>query len=101
MLANLLGNAVYYATPASRVVCAFERAEAGWRLTFENRTDELEPADLAALARPFWRKDRARSDRNRTGLGLALARALAERAGLELGFTLEGGTFRATVAGRE
>lgn len=56
---------------------------------------------LAALARPFWRKDRARSDRNRTGLGLALSRALAERAGLELSFTLAAGTFRATVGGHD
>ena len=78
--------------------CRLEREGERWRLVVENRTDELEAADLSSLAQPFWRKDRARSDRNRTGLGLALARALAERAQWRLSFELVEQTFRATLA---
>ena len=95
---NLLGNALHYATPASSVSCRLEREGERWRLVVENHTDELEPADLSSLAQPFWRKDRARSDRNRTGLGLALSRALAERAQWRLSFELVEKTFRATLA---
>src|SRR5262245_54352020 len=92
VVSNLPDNALHYATPASTVCCRFERSARGWRLAVENRTDELEPADLQALSEPFWRKDRARSDRNHSGLGLALSRALADQAGLALGFELEHGT---------
>ncbi len=98
VVSNLLGNALHYAAPASTVACRFERSALGWRLVVENRTDELEPADLRSLSEPFWRKERARSDRNRSGLGLALSCALAEKSGLALGFELEDGTFRALLA---
>lgn len=103
VVANLLDNALHYATPKSTVSCRIVRtprpgaAHPGWRLVVENQTAELEPADLRSLSEPFWRKDRARSDRNHSGLGLALSRALATKAGLTLGFELEAGTFRAIL----
>jgi signal transduction histidine kinase len=63
----------------------------------ENDAPELVPEDLRSLAEPFWRKDRARTDRSRSGLGLALSCALAQRTGLELGFALDHGRFRAVL----
>ncbi len=98
VVSNLLGNALHYAVAGSRVECRFERSVAGWRLVIANRTEELEPADLRWLSQPFWRKDRARTDRERSGLGLALSRALADHAGLELSFELEDRSFRALLA---
>ncbi len=98
VLSNLLDNALRYAVAGSPVSCRFARSSGGWSLAVENRTDELEPADLRSLSQPFWRKDSARSDRNHSGLGLALARALADRAGLVLAFELEERTFRATLS---
>ena len=68
-----------------------------WRFVVENYAGDLRPEDLPALSEPFWRKDRARADRNRSGLGLALSRALAEKTGMEIGFELEDGTFRAIL----
>jgi signal transduction histidine kinase len=101
VLSNLLDNALHYATPGSTVTCRFERgAGPSWRFVLANRSDELEPADLRSLGEPFWRKDPARSDRKRTGLGLALSRALADKAGLTLEFELAGGIFRAVLAER-
>jgi signal transduction histidine kinase len=100
VLSNLLGNALRYASPASSVACRVERARATWRLVIENQTDELQPEDLRSLSAPFWRKDRARADREHSGLGLALSRALADKAGLALAFELEGRTFRAVLAPR-
>ena len=100
ILSNLLGNALRYAAPASTVACRCERSESGWRLVIENQTDELQPADLRSLSEPFWRKDHARADREHSGLGLALSRALADKAGLALAFELEGRTFRAVLAPR-
>jgi hypothetical protein len=51
------------------------------------------------LPEPFWRKDPLRAER--TGLGLALSRALAERAGLELAFALDDGLLSAEIRGRD
>ena len=98
VVSNLLGNALHYASPGSRVECRFERSASDWLVVIANQTEELEPADLRSLSQPFWRKDRARTDRERSGLGLALSRALADKAGLELSFELEDGTFRAILA---
>jgi len=98
VVSNLLGNALYYAPPGTRVDLRFERFPSGWRLVFANEAGELREEDLATLVQPFWRKDRARADRTRSGLGLALSCALVELAGLELTFELEGGRFLAVLA---
>ncbi len=45
--------------------------------------------------------DGARADRNKSGLGLALSGALAGSVGLELGFELDGTTFRASLGRAE
>jgi two-component system sensor histidine kinase QseC len=94
---NLLGNALYYSPKGGRVQCRVERDDGRWRLVVENDAPELAPEDLRSLSEPFWRKDRARTDRSRSGLGLALSCALAQRTGLELGFALDAGRFRAVL----
>lgn len=101
VIANLLSNALYYAPPRGVVQCRLERTSERWRFVVENDAGALRKEDLRALSEPFWRKDRARSDRNRSGLGLALSRALAEKTGMELTFELEDGTFRAILGGWE
>lgn len=99
VVSNLLCNALVYSPVAGTVTCAFESTERGWSLVLANRATALERKDLASLAEPFWRKDRARADREHSGLGLALSRALAAKAGLLLEFDLEGDVFRATLSG--
>lgn len=101
VVANLLGNALYYCPRGGRVECRLERLGDGWRFLIQNDAPDLRPEDLEVLSEPFWRKDHARSDRSRAGLGLALSRALAGKTGLELGFELEDGAFRAVLTGRE
>jgi signal transduction histidine kinase len=99
VVSNLLSNALYYSPPRATVECRLDTEERGWRFTVENEAVDLKPEDLRALAQPFWRKDRARSDSNRSGLGLALSRSLAETSGLTLTFELEAGRFRAVLRG--
>ena len=105
VVSNLLSNALHYSPRGGVVSCslddtAADRVAATWRLVVENRTRDLQPDDLPALAQPFWRKDHARADRDHSGLGLALSRALAEKAELRLEFELEGCTLRALLSGR-
>lgn len=95
---NLLTNALRYAPRGTTVDVALEKApDDGWVLRVENLATDLRPEDLTRLSQPFWRKDPARADRDRSGLGLALSRALAEAAGMGLSFGLEQGRFRATL----
>jgi two-component system sensor histidine kinase QseC len=97
VVSNLLSNALYYSPRGGRVECRLDRARKDWRLVVENDAPDLLPADLAALSDPFWRKDHARADRDRSGLGLALSRALADRTGLRLEFELVDGRFSAIL----
>ena len=99
VVSNLLSNALYYSPRAGRVECRLDRARDGWRFVVENEAPDLLPADLAALSDPFWRKDHARADRDRSGLGLALSRALADKTEMRLEFELEAGLFRAMLSG--
>lgn len=95
VLGNLIGNALHYTPSDGFVRCTVDDTGA---LVIENGPVELASDDLTHLGEPFWRKDRARSDRAHTGLGLALSRALAERSGLTLEFRLDGSTLRARMA---
>jgi two-component system sensor histidine kinase QseC len=99
VVSNLVSNALYYSRPNGRVVCRLERSNAGWSLVVENEPVDFDPEDLRTLSEPFWRKDRARADPDRSGLGLALSRALAETSGMTLAFELEDDRFRAILSG--
>ena len=98
VVANLADNALGYAPRGGRVVCRLERGEDRWRLLVENDVVDLRPEDLAALTEPFWRKHRAANGRDHAGLGLALTLALVKKSGMELGFELHEGTFRAVLS---
>jgi len=98
VVSNLLSNAIHYSARDGVVRCSFESPNGSWRLVIENEAGDLEPEDLRSLSEPFWRKDRARTDSDRSGLGLALSRALAEKTGMELAFELENRVFRAVLS---
>ncbi len=99
VLSNLLGNAVYHSSPHSTIECQHRNGGSNWSVAVENEAPNLEDHDLELLTQPFWRKDSARTDRERSGLGLALSSALAAKAGCELRFEFCEGRFRATLNG--
>lgn len=101
VVSNLVGNALQYSPQGSVVRIDLRDTAGSWRLSVENPAPDLAREDLDSLSEPFWRKDRARSDRAHAGLGLALSRTLANAARLELTFELERGVFRASLSGSE
>ena len=101
VVSNLISNAIRYAPDGGRIVCRMERSRRTWRLVVENDAPGLTEAELEYLCEPFWRRDRSRSDRERSGLGLALSARLAEAAGLRLEFALEERMLQARLLGRE
>ena len=58
---NLIHNAASHAPGGSRVLVRVSWPAAGPRFEVVNAAPDLEPADLEAMFRPFWRKDPART----------------------------------------
>lgn len=95
----LLSNAFEYAPTSSTVSVALTIEPIG--LIIENDAPALSNADLAQLGTRFFRGTRSvgESSSPHAGLGVALARALAQALGLSLAFSLQDGRLRASVTG--
>jgi two-component system heavy metal sensor histidine kinase CusS len=76
-LANLLANAVNYATAPSTIVLSAQAGAAGMALTVENRGPEIAVDQLARLFDRFYRVDTARQgSAQASGLGLAIVHTI-------------------------
>ncbi|HET8539777.1 MAG TPA: HAMP domain-containing sensor histidine kinase [Anaeromyxobacter sp.] len=93
LLAILLDNAAKYSDPPAPVGLALRAAGAGAALEVRDRGIGVDADDLPRLFTPFFRTERSRARGTRgTGLGLVLARRVAEA---------HGGTIRAESAAGE
>lgn len=90
MMRNLIGNAVEY-TPSggAMTIRAEPRGGGSSALLVENGPVELSEADLPHLFEPFWRTDRARTDRTHAGLGLTVVQRIAHAADLRVDARLD------------
>jgi two-component system heavy metal sensor histidine kinase CusS len=100
-VSNLLGNAIRFAEPGSRIVIRIAAEDAAQvRVEVQNAGPAIEPQNLARLFDRFFRVDSARPDsQSHHGLGLAIVAAIArmhagrplaesDAAGTRVGFTL-------------
>ena len=93
---NLLGNALKYALPGTRVYLSLEEQDGEAVFIFKNTSKE--PLDLPAqeLMERFVRGDAARSTEG-SGLGLSIAGSLAELQGGVLRLFTDGDLFKAML----
>jgi signal transduction histidine kinase len=91
LLINLLSNAVKYNRRGGQVTVALRAAGAGPVLTIADTGVGMSAHQLAHLFEPFNRLGAERSRVQGTGLGMAIARQLAERMGAQLDVASEPG----------
>ncbi|MCI8553842.1 MAG: two-component sensor histidine kinase [Clostridiales bacterium] len=77
----LLDNACKYAGEAGKVLLCLSRQPGGILLEVRNTGDPISPEDLPHLFERFYRSDKARGSAGGFGLGLAIAKGIAERSG--------------------
>ncbi len=93
---NLMNNICKYAQPGTRVYLALEEQAENAVITFKNTSRE--PLDMTEeeLMERFTRGDASRSTEG-NGLGLSIAKSMAELQGGTLGLTIDGDLFKATL----
>jgi signal transduction histidine kinase len=101
VLANLLGNAIKFSPAGGDIQLRVERVEDRVELTVTDTGPGIAPENQASVFERFWQADRA--DRRGMGLGLYIARSIAEAHGGALTLESElgrGSTFRLSVPSR-
>ncbi len=94
----LLDNAIRYAT-GDEIEISLKRQGHHADLTVINEGEEIPPEKREHLFDRFYRVDEARnSDGQHYGLGLSIARAVAEKHGGEISVSCDGGKVRFTVS---
>ena len=78
IIQNLIDNAVAYSIPGTRISCFTSQNNGTLGLVIENQSNGLTPKDLEHMFKRFWRKDKARSGAEHSGLGLPIVAAFAE-----------------------
>jgi len=97
-LGNLLRNALEYRVEGSMVQVAVIPRTGTLAIEIKNRASRLNHDHISKIGEPFWRRDASRSDQGHLGLGVHLARSIAQAmAGDVLIEETEAGTVRATI----
>lgn len=96
IFANLLGNAIKYALPGTRIYLTVLKDSEGWRVRLLNTASyEMDFAPEEIVQR-FARGDKARSTKG-SGLGLAIAQTYTESLGGKFSVEVDGDQFCALV----
>jgi signal transduction histidine kinase len=93
IVANLLDNAVKYATPGDPVILAVENGVQNVEISVSNGVG-LHPPDVERIFDRFYRGDPSRPSAGGVGLGLSISHELASALGGRLWAELEGSRLR-------
>ena len=93
---NLMNNILKYALPGTRVYLELAAEDGGTAVIFRNTSSREIVQSPEELTERFVRGDAARSSEG-SGLGLSIARSLAELQGGSLAVTVDGDLFKVTL----
>lgn len=97
ILDNLMNNVCKYAQPGTRVYLNLEKRDGKAVLTFRNMSKYQLNISGDELMERFVRGDSSRNTEG-SGLGLSIARSLAQLQGAKLDITVDGDLFKVTLA---
>ena len=97
LVSILLDNAVKYAADGSPITLSLEKARRGVVLRTSNGCDAQDGLDTGKLFDRFYRTDTARSSGNGFGIGLSIARSIAEGHKGGIRASLDGGRIEFTA----
>ena len=96
ILDNLMNNICKYAQPGTRVYLNLEQKDGKARMTFRNMSKYQLNISGDELMERFVRGDSSRNTEG-SGLGLSIARSLAQLQGAQLDLVVDGDLFKVTV----
>lgn len=96
IFANLLGNAIKYALPGTRIYLTVLKDTEGWQVRLLNTASYEMDFDPEEIVQRFARGDKARSTKG-SGLGLAIAQTYTESLGGKFSVEVDGDQFCALV----
>lgn len=96
IFANLLGNAIKYALPGTRIYLTLVKVPEGWQVRLLNTASYEMDFDPEEIVQRFARGDKARSTKG-SGLGLAIAQTYTESLGGQFSVEVDGDQFCAFV----
>lgn len=99
LLNNLIENAVNYCNDQGQIQIDFIDKHSTWELRIENTGCVLTQEDLTHVFEPFWRHDTSRTATGtHAGLGMSIAKAMAENCKLSLTVNVQDDRFQACIA---
>lgn len=96
VFANLLGNAIKYALPGTRIYIEVREGETAWSVRMVNTASYEMDFDAEEILQRFARGDKARSTKG-SGLGLAIAQTYTQSVGGAFHVAVDGDQFSAVV----
>ena len=78
LISILLDNAIKYGTDGGTITLSLQKTDRQARLTVSNPGDPIPPEQLGRLFERFYRADVSRGEKSGFGLGLPIARTIAE-----------------------
>lgn len=91
IIRRILENGIKFSPPGSTIICRITDDGIGWSLSMEDHGNGISPEEIPKIVEKFYQVDRKRYEQQGVGLGLYIAKSLADLNKIVLAFdSIEG-----------